>query len=162
MKWREHFLKFSILIVILNSYVPSCQQHLNTYATFLLPLPKNRLCRTNTSPHGQPRVEGTPKKRYWPQFRGLITLLWGPFNPGLAMGACVGSTKSILWQWQQECRISIQVLLDDGNRIIIPQGNFKFSVIIWCLANVNSQLSNYFPYSWRNYKKCRHLMGWKE
>ena len=26
--------------------VPSCQQHLNTYATFFLPLPKNRLCRT--------------------------------------------------------------------------------------------------------------------
>ncbi len=34
-----------------------------------------------------------------------------PNNPGLATGACVGSTKSILWQWQQEYRISIRVLL---------------------------------------------------
>ncbi len=50
----------------------------------------------------------------------------GPSNPGLATGACVSSTKSILWQWRQEYRISIQVLLDDGNRIIIPQGNFNF------------------------------------
>ena len=33
-----------------NSYVPSFQQHLIIIAIFLSPLPKNRLCRTNTRP----------------------------------------------------------------------------------------------------------------
>ncbi len=51
------------------------------YAIFLSPLPKNRLCRTYTSPRGQSRVGRTSHNH--------------------------------------------QVLLDDGNRIIIPQGNFK-------------------------------------
>ncbi len=56
---------------------------------------------------------------------GSFALARGPFNPGLASWACVSSTKSILWQWRQEYRNNYQVLLDDGNRIIIPQGNFK-------------------------------------
>ncbi len=67
-----------------NSYVPSCQQHLIINAIFLSPLPKNRLCRTHTSPP-------------WP-VQGY------------------------------------QVLLDDGNRIIIPQGNFKFYLYMYILA----------------------------
>ncbi len=55
---------------------------------------------------------------------GSFALDRGPSNPGLARGgACVSCTTLILWQWQQEYHIIIW--LDDGNRIIIPQGNFK-------------------------------------
>ncbi len=51
-------------------------------------------------------------------------------DPNIEVQAPSEGGGSILWQWQQECRISIQVLLDDGNRIIIAQGNFKIRLII--------------------------------
>ncbi len=87
------------------------------------------------APVASPGLEGPlnrandPIERVYIPLRGGRTA-WSPwtFNPGLATGACVSSTKSILWQWRQEYRINIQVLLDDGNRIIIPQGNFKVFV----------------------------------
>ncbi len=58
---------------------------------------------------------------------GSCALVRGPSNPGLAtVGSCkVYKVDSL----SVATRIShnYQVLLDDGNRIIIPQGNFKFS-----------------------------------
>ncbi len=72
-------------------------------------------------------MQSDPPQRDIDPFNGVVCLARGPFNPGLATGSCVSSTKSILWQWRQEYRINIQVLLDDGNRIIIPQGNFKLN-----------------------------------
>ena len=53
----------------------------------------------------------------------ILTIQIHVATPG--RGARVSSTNSIRWQWQQECCINIKVLLDDSNRIIIPQGNFK-------------------------------------
>ena len=69
------------------------------YAIFLSPLPLNRLCRTNTSPPGQP----------WNGHGGLC---WFYKVHSLAVATRISN--------------NYQVLLDDGNRIIIPQGNFKF------------------------------------
>ncbi len=82
----------------LNSYVPSCPQHLIINAIFLSPPPKNRLCRTHTSPS-------------WP-IQGWKGLHQGERSHSEGLHP------------PQEYRINYQVLLDDGNRIIIPQGNF--------------------------------------
>ena len=56
---------------------------------------------------------------------GSFALVGGPSNPGLAtVGSCKFYKVDSL---AVATRIShkYQVLLDDGNRIIIPQGNFK-------------------------------------
>ena len=109
----------------------------DTIATFLLPLPRTytspcgqskvegtptcvndpiwmgRASSGRICPHrvpellwmcDRPRPEkaaGTPPYR-------VIHTCWGPFNPGLATGAWVSSTKSIIWQWLQECCNSIR------------------------------------------------------
>ena len=66
----------------------------DAYATFLLPLPKNQLCRTYTGHRGRFSLEGP----------------------------------------QMSTNDQYQVVLDEGNRIIIPHGGFssftKISVVL--------------------------------
>lgn len=54
-----------------------------------------------------------------------FTLIWGLFNPWLAMLDCEHSTKWILWQWRQEYGMSIRCCWNNGKRIYNSTWNFK-------------------------------------
>ncbi len=99
---------------VYNSYVPSCQQHLIIMRYSCRHCQRIDFVEFIQAYHGQSRVERTS------------TLDW-PWPVSSCKFYKVDSLAVAT-------RIShnYQVLLDDGNRIIIPQGNFKFKTI-WLL-----------------------------
>ncbi len=88
----------------------------------------------------------TPPHRGVDPFDGIVALVRGPFNPGLAtLGSCKFYKVDSL---AVATRMShnYQVLLDDGNRIIIPQGNFKVTFLaILILGIVECTGNNFRP-----------------
>ncbi len=98
----------------------------DNYAIFLSPLPKNRLCRSYTSPHGQSRVERTLDS-------GVVCPCPGFFQPRTCHGGLCNFYKVDSLAVATRISHNYQVLLDDGNRIVIPQGNFKFFLQKFCI-----------------------------
>ncbi len=66
----------------------------DNYAIFLSPLPKNRLCRTYTSPRGQSRVGRTSSKGQTTPLKGSISL-WG----GVRLHGVPGPLFHNHWEW---------------------------------------------------------------
>ncbi len=110
----------------------------DNYAIFLSPLPKNRLCRTYTSPRGQSRVGRTSHKGKRPHWKGLYPSEGGS-DCMESLDHCSTTTGN---DWPECCHLVADCWLcveSSLNSLIFPAGRYFliYSISIFTLLKLS-------------------------